>query len=68
MLGTWTTKFIAHITALDILSFWQYNTFIQTGAQHEDSYQSTKAGQGTHCSVLQGHSLQAEGSPKQEAV
>lgn len=39
-------------TALDALSFWLYNTFIQTGAQDEDYDQTTQAGQGTHCPVL----------------
>lgn len=45
-------KSTALTTALDTFGFWLYNYYIQTGAQHEDSYQSTKAGQGTHCPVL----------------
>ena len=67
-LGTWKTTSIAHITAIDIFGFWLYNNYIQTGAHSEDRNQSTKAGQGTHCPVLQGHTFQAEGSGEQGKV
>jgi hypothetical protein len=50
------------------LGFWLYNTFIQTGAHDEDYNQTTQAGQGTHCPVLQGHALQAEGSAEQGKI
>ena len=56
------TKSTAPTTALDTLSFWLYNTLIQTGAQDEDHYQSPQKAQRAHRVVLCGHTLQAEGS------
>ena len=54
-------KSTAPTTALDTLSFWLYNYYIQTGAQDEDYNQSTKEAQRAHRVVLCQHTLQAEG-------